>query len=72
MQPTDHKWITAKTYVSFGDAQKFGVQEEVNLAKQIAIGTIKKHLPMNQAVLSKIVAAGKQSKAIPEDFKGYL
>lgn len=68
----DHQWMSAKTYINFGDAKKMGPREEANLAKQIAVGTMKMHLPMRQAVINKIVLAGKKSKAIPIELVPYL
>ena len=72
LQPNEHKWITVKTYVSFRDAQKYGAKEEVNLAKQIALGTIKKHLPVSTVLLQKIVNIGKQSKTLSDGYKVFL
>ncbi len=68
----DHKWISMKTYANYGKAKKLGPQEEANLIKQIAAGTIKMHYPMGKAILAKIVAAGKVSRAIPIELIPYL
>jgi hypothetical protein len=68
----DHKWISHKTYVNFGDAMKLGPKEESNLQKQMALKTIKTHSPMSQEVLTKIVAKGKTSKALADELKAYL
>jgi hypothetical protein len=72
LHPADHKWITGSTYVSFGDARKLGVKEEINLTEQISLGTIKRHLPLSAALIQKIVAAGKKSKAMSEEYKALL
>jgi hypothetical protein len=68
----DHRWISEKTYVSFGDAKKVGPKETVNLEKGIANGVIRTHYPMRPTVLQKIVAAAKQSKALPEEYIEFL
>jgi hypothetical protein len=72
LAPGDHRWITEKTFVSFGDAIRLAPQNALKLEGQIAAGTIKRHFPMKQAVLQKIVAAAKASKAIPVGFKDLL
>jgi hypothetical protein len=72
LNPADHKWIIAKTYVYYGKARKVALTEAAKLLEQITLGTIKKHLPMAAHVLSKIITAGKTSKAISEDLKAYL
>jgi hypothetical protein len=51
---------------------KLGPKEESNLQKQIASRTIKTHSPVSKAMLEKIVAAGKTSKALADNFKTYL
>lgn len=68
----DHKWISKKTYVCFGDAMKLGPKEESNLQAQIAIGTMKMHSPMNPSVLAKVIAKGKITKSLADDLKAYL
>ncbi|MHB8218573.1 MAG: hypothetical protein ACYDDS_21075 [Candidatus Sulfotelmatobacter sp.] len=72
LQPNDHQWISEETYVSFGDAKRLGAKEELNLAQQLTLGTIKRHSPMNAVVLRKIVVAGKQTKAMAEEDKALL
>lgn len=72
LSPGEHRWISSKTYVSFGDARCMGVTEMANLAKQIALGTIKMHDQMSQVTLKKIVQAAMISNAIPEGLKAYL
>lgn len=72
LQPTDHKWVTDKTYVSYRDARKLGAREDANLAEQIALGTIKKHLPVSASLLQKIVTVGKQTKTLSDGFKALL
>ena len=72
LAPGEHRWITQTTYVTFGDARKMGPKEEANLAVQITLGTIRMHSPVSLAVLTKIISAGKVSKAIPEALKTYL
>jgi hypothetical protein len=68
----DHQWITKKTYVSFGDARKVSPKEEAMIIKHIADGAIKRHYPMKQAVLQKIISAAKLSKALPSGYVTYL
>lgn len=70
--PGDHQWIKAKTYVSFGDAMRFAPENALNLEKQITLGTIRRHDPIKQSILQKIIAAAKISKSISEDFKSLL
>jgi hypothetical protein len=72
LNPGDHTWIIAKTYVYYGKARKVGLKEAANLLRQITLGTIKKHIPIDPNILNKIIAAGKTSKAISEDLKMYL
>ena len=72
LNPGDHQWITAKSYVNFGDAREVSPKEEAKIVAYMAAGTIKKHFPMNSVILQKIVAAGKQSKALPTGFLAYL
>jgi hypothetical protein len=68
----DHRWITAKTYVSFGDAQRIEANHALNLSKAIKAGTIKTHYPMKSSVLQKIINAAKLSKALPTGFVDLL
>lgn len=68
----DHRWIVQKTYVSYGDARLWGPKEEANLAAQIVLGTMKMHSPMVNPALGKIIAIGKKSKSLPENYKKYL
>ncbi|MGB6727460.1 MAG: hypothetical protein WBE74_16330 [Terracidiphilus sp.] len=68
----DHRWITEKTYVSFGDAQRLGANEALRLTKAIKTGAIKTHYPMKPAVLQKIISAAKLSKALPSGFVDLL
>jgi len=72
LNPGDHRWISEKTYVSFGDALKIGPEEAVKLEKQIASGAIKRHLPMKGSVLQKIIAVAKQTRALPTGYVDYL
>lgn len=72
LSPGDHQWIKEKTFVSFGDAMRYAPKNALNLEKQITLGTIRRHCPMKQSVLQKIIAAAKISKSIPEDFKALL
>lgn len=67
----DHPRITKESFVSFADAREITPALAQNLEKLIGIHvTMQKSL--TSAVLTKIVAAAKQSKAIPTDFKKYL
>jgi hypothetical protein len=68
LAPGDHQWIREKTFVSFGDAMRYAPKNALNLEKQIALGTMKRHYPMKHSVLQKIIAAAKVSKAIPVSF----
>lgn len=72
LNPGDHQWITEKCYVTFGDARKVGPKEAAQILAYMAAGTITKHFPMNASVLQKIIAAGKQSKALPTGLLVYL
>jgi hypothetical protein len=67
-----HRWVVKKSYVSYGDARLWGPKEEANLAAQILLGTMKMHSPMVNPALAKIIAAGKVTKALAENFKKYL
>lgn len=68
----DHPWITDKCYVSFGDARKVTPAEDAKIAAHMASGAIRKQYPLKAAMLQKIVAAGKKSKALPTGFLPYL
>jgi hypothetical protein len=68
----DHRWVTGKTYVSFGDALKIGPKEALNLEKSIKSGAIRTHYPMKSTVLLKIISAAKISKALPTGFVDLL
>jgi hypothetical protein len=58
--------------LALGDARKVNPKEEAQLVAQIAAGAITKHYPVKQAVLEKIIAAAKQSKALPTGLLTYL
>ena len=68
----DHQWITEKCYVTFGDARKVSPKEAATIMSYMASGVVTKHFPMRLAVLQKIIAAGKTSKALPTGFLAYL
>jgi len=68
----DHKWITEKCFVNFGDARVVNPAEEARIVALIAAGRIIKHFPIKDAILQKIILAGKQSKALSINKKKYL
>jgi hypothetical protein len=72
LNPSDHQWIREKCYVTFGDARKVSPKEESLILAHMGTGTITKHFPVRSTVLQKIIAAGKQSKALPTGFLIYL
>jgi hypothetical protein len=72
LQPGDHVWIKAKSYVSFGDAMKISAKEYSNLEKNIASGMICQHVAVTAAILKKIIYAAKKSKALSPDYLQYL
>ncbi len=68
----DHEWIREKCYLNFGDAREVGLKEAAKMMELINDGTISKHYPMKDAVLQKIIAAAKQSKALPTGLRCYF
>jgi translation initiation factor IF-2 len=72
MNVGDHPWITEKCFVSFGDARKVSRAEDAKIAANMATKAIRKQFPMRGAVLQKIVAAAKQSRAIEPGLLTYL
>lgn len=68
----DHQWIRKKCYVSFGDARKITPKEEAIMLKFIANGSIKTHYPMKPSILQRIIAAAKNSKALPLEYQKYI
>ena len=72
LNPGDHPWVTDKCFVSFGDARKVTPAEDSKIASHIATGAIRKQFPLNHTVLQKIVAAAKNSKALPSGYAAYL
>jgi hypothetical protein len=65
----DHAFITQKCYVSFADAREVTPKEEVKIVAFLAAGHIKMHYPMAPAVIAKIVAAAKTSKALAVGYR---
>ncbi len=72
LNPGDHQWIKQKCYVSFADAREVSPKEEAKISAYMTAGTITKHFPMNPAILQKIVAAAKQSKALAVGLRKYF
>ena len=72
LNPGDHKWITERCWVSFGDALEVTPIEESRIAQYMKAGQIKQHLPISGPILQKILAAAVQSKALAPKFKKYL
>lgn len=72
LTPSDHPWITEKSYVSFGDAREVSPKEELKLLELMNGGTIRKHYPLKKTVLQRIVNAAKTSRALPLRFKNYF
>lgn len=70
--PSDHPWITQKSYVTFGDARLVSPTEDSKIATHISSGTIKNNQPMSTASLGKIIAAAKTSKALAANHLQYL
>ena len=70
--PGDHPFIVEPSYVTYGDARKVTPQQEALLVQAMNSGAIIRHATMKQTVLSKVVAAGKISKAFPVGFRDYL
>ena len=63
----DHQWVKHKSYVSFGDARRVTPAEDAKIQLYISQGHMKQHFPVKKAVLQRIIAAAKTSKAIPTD-----
>jgi hypothetical protein len=72
LNPGDHQWITDKCFVSFGDARKVSPAEDAQIAAHMATKAIRKQFPVAAAIMQKIIAAGKKSKALPSGFVKYL
>jgi hypothetical protein len=70
--PGDHPFITDPSYVTYGDARRVSRQQEALLVQAIKSGAITRHAAMRPTVLSKVVAAGKISKALPVGYRAYL
>jgi hypothetical protein len=68
----EHKWVTHKCFVNFGDAKEVTPQQAAELQKFIRGGVIEKHFPMEQSILQRITAAAKISKALPIAFKKHF
>jgi hypothetical protein len=69
----DHQWCTATySYVTFGDARMVSPKEEALMNKHLASGAMRRHFPMKSAILQRIIAAAKTSKAMSEELKTYL
>jgi hypothetical protein len=68
----DHPWVKKKCYVNFGDAYEVTPVEEARMAAFITSGAITRHVPLGPAILQKIVAAAKTSKALPKILKKYF
>lgn len=68
----DHQWIRQPSYVSYGDARKVTAKEDAQIQLLVSQGQIRQHFPMKPAVLQKIIAEAKKSKAIPTDFVALL
>ena len=68
----DHKWVTKKSFVSFGDAMKLEPEHVANLEKAISSGKVGQHFPMKDEVLKKIVTAAAASTALSPEFKKFL
>lgn len=72
LRPSDHPWIREKCFVSFGDARKVGQEEEAQIVKHISNGTIRSNCPLKSHVIKKIIAAARQSEALPIELKPYF
>jgi len=68
----DHPWVTKKCYVNFGDAKEVTPLHEAAMVPFIATKIITKHFPLEPAVLHRIVAAAKVSKALAQNLKKYF
>jgi hypothetical protein len=67
----DHVWVKHKSFVSFADTREI----DPTKAKKVEslIGTLITMQPsLKNAVLQRIIAAGRASKAIPVGFKRFL
>jgi hypothetical protein len=69
--PGDHNWISEECFVTFSDALE--ITPETAQCIEALKGTKVTILPcLTPQVLSKVVKAAKQSKAIPIAYKKYL
>lgn len=68
----DHPWVTRKCYVNFGDAYEVTPEHEARMAVFIASNGIVRHLPLEPAILQRIVAAAKVSKALAKNLQKYF
>ena len=67
----DHPWITRQCFVTFTDAIEITPQHLQTI--QAFVGSRITLQPcLSPAVVAKIIAAAKQSKAIPQAFKKYF
>lgn len=71
LQPCDHSWIRQECFVSFTDALEITPQQDSMI--QALVGTrVRLQDSLSPAVVSRIVDAAKNSKAIPTKLKKYL
>ena len=71
LEPSDHPWIKSTSYVSFTDALEITPPQDQMISA--LIGTrIVIQTPLTTQALAKVVAAAKNSKAIPLAYKKYL
>ncbi|HEY1657596.1 MAG TPA: hypothetical protein VGG14_04575 [Candidatus Sulfotelmatobacter sp.] len=70
--PGNHPFISKRSFVAYGDAKKVTPEAAVKLQAAIDAGAIRPRARMSKVTLDKIVAAGKTSKALREEYHVYL
>jgi hypothetical protein len=68
----EHRWITQKCYVNFADALEITPEKEAHIQTLVASKKIAMHDTLDDTILARIIAAAKQSKALPLKFRKYL
>jgi hypothetical protein len=71
LNPGDHRFINQKSYVNFADAMEIDVVKAACINALIG-KKITPHDPLEVAIVQKIVAAAKTSKALPVKLRKYL
>jgi hypothetical protein len=71
LNPGDHRFINQKSYVNFADAMEIDPVKAACISALIG-KKITPHDPLDGAIIQKIVAAARTSKALPVKLRRYL